>query len=167
MFFGLLGLTFSDCSGGSTDTGTPVNSLNPTAIEIACDDSQSPDQWQYVIGADGGVLEGQITTVLLGDTVDLQLREEHFLSEPSFSPERNTDLLIGEFDVVYDEEDVVLGETTLFRCSDFGSGDMAWRIDLWDENGNLGYCAVFSTNNNNLRAFENATNCQTLQLTEN
>lgn len=167
MLFGLFGLAFPNCGGVSpTDTSTPVETVWPTAIEIACDDSQSPDRWTYVIGADGDPLESQLTTVLLGETVDLQLREEHFLSAPSFSPERDTDIMVAELDVVYDPDDVVLGESTLFRCSDFGSGDMAWRIDIWDTNGNLGYCAVFSTDAQNLSAFNNAAACATLELSE-
>jgi hypothetical protein len=43
---------------------------------------------------------------------------------------------------------------------------MAWRIDIWDTNGNLGYCAVFSTDARNLSAFDNASACETLQLSE-
>lgn len=167
MLFGLFGLAFPNCGGGGPiDTATPTDTVWPTAIEIACDDSQSPDRWTYVIGADGDPLEAQLTTVLLGETIDLQLKEEHFMSAPSFSPERNTDIMVAELDVVYDEDDLILGETTLFRCTDFGSGDMAWRIDIWDSAGNLGYCAVFSTDARNLNTFENASACETLQLTE-
>ncbi|MED5374117.1 MAG: hypothetical protein VX899_24080 [Myxococcota bacterium] len=165
VLFGLLGVLFPNCAGGVDDTGVAVNTVWPTDIRIECDDSLSPDLWTYEISANGDPDYAELHTVLVGDTIDEQISEIHPLNGPDYVGEQLGWAYDTSLEVVFDEDDVVLGGSTLLRCSDFASGDLAWRLNIWDTEGRLGYCAVFSTDNQNLRVFENTDSCDVLTLT--